>query len=278
MLGAAALAFHQDVAAQARAGHAEGVADRDRAAIDVELGRVDAELVARVQALAGEGFVQLPQVDVVDLQAMARQQSGDRKHRAYAHLVGLAARHCPALESAQRLQPTALGLLGFHQHDRSAAVGELAGIAGGDEVARTADRLELGQASQRGVGAVALVTVDHHVDHRLFLRDLVDHLHPGLDRDDLVLELASSLGSGHQLLRLQRVLVLVIAAELVALGDDVGGLDHRHPECRVHRGQAIVTATAATTLVGDRIDTATHHHARTLFDDVVRGHSDRVQP
>ena len=40
---AATAAFLQDVAGQARAGHAEGVADGDRAAVDVVLLRIDAE-------------------------------------------------------------------------------------------------------------------------------------------------------------------------------------------------------------------------------------------
>src|SRR5262249_16947801 len=60
-LGLAAAAFHQRVAHETRAGHAEWVADRDRAAIDVVFFRIDAELVAAIQALRGEGFVELPE-------------------------------------------------------------------------------------------------------------------------------------------------------------------------------------------------------------------------
>src|ERR1700731_475221 len=67
-------ALLQDVACQPRAGHAEGVADRDRAAVDVVLLRVDAELVTRIQALAGERLVEFPQIDIGDLQALALQQ------------------------------------------------------------------------------------------------------------------------------------------------------------------------------------------------------------
>src|SRR5688572_20209161 len=91
VLGAAALAFLQDVAGEPRAGHAEGVADGDGAAVDVVLLRVDAQLVAAVEALAGEGLVQLPQVDVVHLQAMPLQQARDGEDRPDAYLVGLAA-------------------------------------------------------------------------------------------------------------------------------------------------------------------------------------------
>src|SRR5215472_13401787 len=62
-LGLAAVAFLQDVAGEPRAGHAEGMADRDRAAVDVVLLGIDAELVARIEALAGKGLVQFPDID-----------------------------------------------------------------------------------------------------------------------------------------------------------------------------------------------------------------------
>src|SRR6476646_5962092 len=67
-------AFLQDMAGETRTGHAEGMADRDRAAVDVVLLRIDAELVARIEALAGESLIELPEIDVVDLQTMALQQ------------------------------------------------------------------------------------------------------------------------------------------------------------------------------------------------------------
>src|ERR1017187_3096569 len=55
-------ALLQDVARTPRAGHPEGVADRDRAAVDVVLVRVDAELVAGIEALTGESLVELPKI------------------------------------------------------------------------------------------------------------------------------------------------------------------------------------------------------------------------
>src|SRR3954468_9367131 len=64
-LRAAPLALLEDVARTARPGHPERVPDGDRAAVDVVLLRVDPQPVTRVQALAGERLVQLPQVDVV---------------------------------------------------------------------------------------------------------------------------------------------------------------------------------------------------------------------
>src|SRR5262249_56521379 len=91
-LGLAAMAFLQDVAGEPRTGHAEGMADRDRAAIDVVLGGIDAELVAAIEALAGEGFVQLPDVDVVDLEPVTLQQLRHGENRAVAHFVRVASR------------------------------------------------------------------------------------------------------------------------------------------------------------------------------------------
>src|SRR3954470_8868115 len=53
-------------AGDARAGHAERVADGDRAAVHVEPLDVDAELLVRRDHLSGERLVDLDQVDVAD--------------------------------------------------------------------------------------------------------------------------------------------------------------------------------------------------------------------
>src|SRR2546421_12562871 len=63
-LGLAPAAFLQDVAGETRTGHAEGMADRDRAAVDVVLLGIDAELVARIETLAGEGLGEFPEICV----------------------------------------------------------------------------------------------------------------------------------------------------------------------------------------------------------------------
>ena len=54
---------HRD---QAAAAHPERMAERDRAAVDVDLGRVEAELVDADDRLRGERLVELDQVEVVD--------------------------------------------------------------------------------------------------------------------------------------------------------------------------------------------------------------------
>ena len=66
LLRAAALALDQRVAGQALAADAVGMADGDRAAVDVEPVHRDAERVGAIEHLHRERLVQLPQVDVVD--------------------------------------------------------------------------------------------------------------------------------------------------------------------------------------------------------------------
>src|SRR3546814_1863994 len=103
---AAALALDQRVADAACARHAERVADRDRAAVDVERFMGDAERVAAIEHLHRERFVQFPQADVVHLQLEAFEQLGDREDGADAHFVGLGARseeHTSELQSLMRI-------------------------------------------------------------------------------------------------------------------------------------------------------------------------------
>src|SRR6478672_7791658 len=65
LLRAAALAFDQRMAGETLAADAVRMADRDRAAVDIEPVHRDAELVGAVEHLHRERLVELPEVDVV---------------------------------------------------------------------------------------------------------------------------------------------------------------------------------------------------------------------
>src|SRR5882672_1550776 len=71
----------------ARPRHAERMAERDRAAMGIDvLGIVgDAELAQAREPLRGEGLVDLDQVEVADLDAEPRHQLAGRGHRADPH-------------------------------------------------------------------------------------------------------------------------------------------------------------------------------------------------
>ena len=267
------------MAREPRAGHAEGMADRDRAAVDVVFRRIDAELVAAVEALAGERLIELPEIDVVDLEAMALQQFWHGVDRADAHLVGFAASSSPGDEAAERMQAALLRVLGFHQHDGGSTVRELAGVARGDVFAGAPHRFELGEAFHRRVGTVALVLVDDIVDDALGLGRLVDHFHLRLHRDDFVLELVGLLGCRHAALRFQRELVLVFAADLVALGNNIGGIDHSHENVGRDFQQLRIDRFLRRAAAGDRdaLDAAGHDALGAVRADRIGGHRDGLQ-
>src|SRR5215813_2250750 len=130
--GLAPAALDQEMAGEPRPSHTIGMADRDRTAVDVELLRVDAELVAAIDHLHRIGLVELPEIDVVDLQIVPLQKPRDRDHRPDAHLVRLDASGDEAAEDAERLDPFLRCDPVAHDHAGRGAVGELAGIAGAD--------------------------------------------------------------------------------------------------------------------------------------------------
>src|SRR5262249_54027127 len=79
------LALNQAVSDHARAAHSVWMPDRDGAAINIETLIGDAELVAAIDYLAGECFVQFPQADIVHLQPVALEQFRNRVHRSDTH-------------------------------------------------------------------------------------------------------------------------------------------------------------------------------------------------
>ena len=202
----------------ARAAHAVGVADRDRAAIDVQPVVRQAEPVAAVQHLARERLVQLPQVDVVHRQPMPLQQPRHRVDRARCPSRPARSRRPPGRGTRpSAAMPAPRRLLVRHHHAGAGAVAELARIAGGDELVLAAHRLQLGQPLQRRLGPVALVLAQRD----LLAPDLVARL---VSITALVVgsgtiscvEPPGLLPGGGAALALQRILVLPLAADAVA--------------------------------------------------------------
>src|SRR6266478_6347072 len=75
-LGAAASSFDQDMAGHARSAHAKGMADRDRAAVHIETFLGDAQAIATVEHLARKGFVELPQINIADIERSEERRVG----------------------------------------------------------------------------------------------------------------------------------------------------------------------------------------------------------
>ncbi len=111
------------------------MADRDRATVDVQLVVIDAECVAAIDDLYREGFIELPQADVVDGQIVLLEQFRHGEYRADAHFVGFQARHGDTAIDPEGLQALPLGKPGIHEYLRRRAVRKLRRVTGRDRAA-----------------------------------------------------------------------------------------------------------------------------------------------
>jgi hypothetical protein len=80
-----ALGLAREREREPHAGRPQGMADGDGAAVDVELGLVDAEFARARHHLRAERFVDLETIDIRKLEAGALEHGLDRRHRADAH-------------------------------------------------------------------------------------------------------------------------------------------------------------------------------------------------
>src|SRR5688500_20065833 len=104
------------------------MAERDRAAVHVELLVRDADAIAAVEHLHGERLVQLPEIDVLHLLAGLLEELGHGEHRADTNLLRVAAGDGEAAKYSKGSKVPARSLLGRHHHARRGPIGELAGV------------------------------------------------------------------------------------------------------------------------------------------------------
>ena len=97
-----------------------------------------------------------------------------------------------------------------------------------------------------------------------------------------MVEDAVSLAFGGALLRLERVFVLRLAADVVARGDDLGGLQHRHVGLRqVFDEPGVARPERVGMLVldqRDRLGAGAHGHLHVVADDLLGGDRHGHQP
>src|SRR5215470_1609088 len=128
-LGALELAGERD--REPHAGGAQGVPDRDRAAVDVELALVETELARAGHDLCSERLVDLEAVDVGELQAGALEHGLDRRHRADAHDFRRHADRSAGHDARERSLAGGLDVIGGSDQRRRRAVDDGGGIAAG---------------------------------------------------------------------------------------------------------------------------------------------------
>ncbi|MFK4520055.1 hypothetical protein ABIF20_007420 [Bradyrhizobium japonicum] len=204
---------------EARAAHAEGMAERDGAAMRIdEIGIVgNAELAHAGDALRGEGFVQLDQVEIADLLAEALHQLACRRHRADAHDARRHAGRGEAEDAGARSEAMLLHGSFRGQDDRGRAVIDAGGVAGGHGAGIAHDRLQFCQTFERRLRAWMLVLVD---------RNRAGLAAGNGDRRDFLGEITRRDRRARALLRADGEGVLVGARDLEFLGDVLAGLRH----------------------------------------------------
>src|SRR6476469_2903326 len=88
------------------AGATERVAERDRAAVDVQAGGVDREFFQTGENLGGKSLVQLDEIDLIELETDQFEQLPNRRDRSDAESFRLNSGGRKRNESGQRLQAT----------------------------------------------------------------------------------------------------------------------------------------------------------------------------
>src|SRR5258705_109156 len=158
---------------------------------------------------------------------------------AAGDLVWLAAGDREAAEDDLRADAEGLRSIHRHHEGRAGAVGQLGGVAGGHGALAgilVEVRRQLQEAFERRVRTIALVLLDVvrllPDDRALLVEDAARDVH----RRQLFLEEAFLLAARGALLAQERVTVLGLAADLVALGDDLGRVAHHH----VNAGQVLL--------------------------------------
>jgi hypothetical protein len=103
---------HRD---QPGAAHAQRVAERDGTAVDVHLRRIEAKLTDAGDRLAGEGLVELDEVEILDAEAGALERLAGGRDGPDPHDGGIHAGDSGRDHPGQRLQPELAGDAGFDQ-------------------------------------------------------------------------------------------------------------------------------------------------------------------
>src|SRR5210317_1563702 len=98
------------------AGHTIGMPDGDCATIDVDLLRIDAELIPAVDRLCRKGLVEIPDIKIINSKSVAFKKPRHGEHRSNAHFIRIATARGKSAERTERLETTFLSV-GFAHDD-----------------------------------------------------------------------------------------------------------------------------------------------------------------
>ncbi len=196
------------------------MAEGDGAAVDVDSVDVDVEFAHPRQHDRGERFVDLVQVDLVELQTVLGDHALAGVDRAAEQQVRIGADQRAVAQAGARLETQLFRLALRHPQHRRGAVRDLR------RVARRMHLPFLHRPQSRQplecAGADSLVGVDAAL---LAGRLAVFAQNRRVDRLDLAFEAPFFLGAHRVVLRAQRELIAVVARDAVHLADLLGGVE-----------------------------------------------------
>ena len=263
------------------------MAERDRAAVHVDLFVRHAHLEHEAHRYRGEGLVDLEQVDVVHRETSLRQRLAGGRHRAGEHDGRVGARQRRGDDAPAWREPHLAALrLAADQHGRGAI--DYAGrVAGGVHVADTfhlrvarqrhrieahrtqfAERqLQRTQAFQRGARLDELVAFQNRLANGV------------LHRDDGSVEATFGLRGRGALLRGEGKAVHILTLPSSQRGDQVGTDALRHEAGREIRFGVLRPGAAIRTERHARhaFDASGHDHVLPAASDLLRGEVHRLQ-
>src|SRR5579859_5887745 len=196
------------LADDARTRGAQRVAERDGAAIDIDLRLVELQIADTGQRLGGEGFIEFDHVERGGGQAGALQRLCRGRDRADAHDLGGSAGDGHRLDAGQNVELVGAGIVFAGDQQGHGAIGQRRGSAGGDGAVLVEGQLEAGQPFGGGVGSDAEIGLD------------------AADGDDLILQQAIGLRLGGAAMAFDGEGFLLGARNAPLLGDILGGLAH----------------------------------------------------
>ncbi|CDN41361.1 hypothetical protein BN871_AF_00170 [Paenibacillus sp. P22] len=260
------------------AGAAERMAQRDRAAVDIDLLLVDAELPDDMEALGGERFIDFIEIDLLLGNAGSLQRLWNRLDRAYAHDLRLDARKGERTECSQRLQAELVGFLAAHDDDRSRSVADLRGVARRHRAVQLERRAQLAERIRRRIDADAFIGVEDEL-LGFHLAAVFHGLELRFERDDLIGELACGDGRRRLLMGAGSEDVLVLAADAELLRDALGRMPHPDIDFRVFIDDFRIRGNfeAGHRNVAHALHPAGDHHIRVAGHDALRREGDRLQ-
>src|SRR6202035_1220179 len=118
----------------------------------VDPAAIKAKFFFHRQVLTGEGFVDLDQVYLFQLQPGLFECETSRWHGAAAHDLRIDTRDAPAYDASHGLSALFFSLGESHHDHRRAAIDDAAGVSGGDGSILTKSRLQFGKRFHGGIG------------------------------------------------------------------------------------------------------------------------------